>query len=449
MTYKKAGKLDIIKYGFGGIGSNMPFMLAMSYLTFFYTDIFGISSIAVAGLMMVARLIDAFTDPIMGMIGDRTRCKLGRFRPWIIFGAPVLGFSMFLIFFAPNLEPGAKLLYAYATYIFYSLISTVVNIPYQSLTPVMSEDPDQRTVVVASKQGLSVVAMFFIMVLTMPMVNAFGGGQKGWAAFAILSGVLTTLSFWVCAWGAKKYDTMENAGTREAFSLKKQLSLLFKNKPLMMLMIAVGTDVLAAASSSAVNVYYFKYVLNRIDLVPIASTLGLIPSVAMIFFVPLLAKRFGKKPLFIFASALSIVPLVINMFIPNAYVAVIMTMLFMVGFTTKITSDLGWGMLPDCVDYGQWKFGIIGAGTISSSLTFINKLGMAIGGSAASLVLGLVGFVPNVEQSAVVIGTIEFLRFGLPILGYVASCISMRYYELTKDKMAEIRADLNQRNSVK
>ena len=118
MQYKKAGALDIIKYGFGGIGSNIPFMLAMSYLTFFYTDIFGISSIAVAGLMMVARLIDAFTDPIMGMIGDRTRSKLGRFRPWIIFGAPVLGFSVFLIFYAPDLAPNLKLVYAYVTYIF-------------------------------------------------------------------------------------------------------------------------------------------------------------------------------------------------------------------------------------------------------------------------------------------------------------------------------------------
>ena len=131
---------------------------------------------------------------------------------------------------------------------------------------------------------------------------------------------------------------------------------------------------------------------------------------------------------------------------PTAYTAVIMTMLFMVGFTMKITGDLGWGMLPDCVDYGEWKFGIRGEGTVSSSLTFINKLGMAIGGSAASLVLGLVGFVPNVEQTPTVITTIIVLRFGLPILGYIASLISMRYYELNNARMAEMRTELNARN---
>ncbi|MBP8855730.1 MAG: MFS transporter [Oscillospiraceae bacterium] len=449
MQYKKAGTLDIIKYGFGGIGSNIPFALAMSYLTFFYTDIFGISSIAVAGLMMVARLIDAFTDPIMGMIGDRTRSKLGRFRPWIIFGAPVLGFSVFLIFYAPDLAPNLKLVYAYVTYIFYSLATTAVNIPYQSLTPVMSEDPDQRTIVVASKQGLSVVAMLFSMVFTMPLVNVFGGGQKGWAMFAILSGVLTTLSFWMCAWGGKKYDTMDKVANAAPFNLKKQLQLLYKNKPLMMLMIACGTDVLAAAAANAVNVYYFKYVLHRVDLVPITSLLGLIPSIIMIPFIPMLAKKFGKKRLYLTATALSIVPLTINLFIPTAFVSVIVSMLFVLGFTMKIAGDLSWGMLPDCVDYGEWKLGIRGEGTVSSSLTFINKFGMALGGSAASLILGLVGFTANVEQTPLVLNTIIIMRFGLPILGYIASLLSMRYYELTKERMAEIRTDLNERYLAK
>ena len=102
--YERAKFSDVVKYSFGGLGSNLAFILVMSYLTFFYTDIFGISTYVVATLMLVSRFIDAFTDPIMGMIGDNTRSKMGKYRPWIIFGAPVLGLLIFLLFTAPVLQ---------------------------------------------------------------------------------------------------------------------------------------------------------------------------------------------------------------------------------------------------------------------------------------------------------------------------------------------------------
>lgn len=125
----------------------------MSYLTFFYTDIFGIDTYIVSFLMLISRFIDAFTDPMMGILGDHTKSKMGRFRPWIILGAPVLGLLIFLLFTAPDLSTNMKVVYAYEVYIAYSLASTVVNIPYHALTPVLSQDPQQRTVIVTWKQG--------------------------------------------------------------------------------------------------------------------------------------------------------------------------------------------------------------------------------------------------------------------------------------------------------
>ena len=176
---KRASFWDIFKYSFGGIGSNMAFMLVMAYLTFFYTDIFGLDSKVVAFLMLVSRFIDAFTDPLMGMLGDHTVSKMGRFRPWIIFGAPVLGVLLFLLFTAPALSPTMKVVYAYVVYIAYSLASTVVNIPYHSLTPVMSDDAQQRTTIVTWKQGMGTIPQFVVTVLAIPLVEAFGGGAKG------------------------------------------------------------------------------------------------------------------------------------------------------------------------------------------------------------------------------------------------------------------------------
>lgn len=445
--YEKAKFSDVLKYSFGGMGSNLAFFLVMSYLTFFYTDIFGISSYVVATLMLVSRFIDAFTDPIMGMLGDNTRSKMGKYRPWIIFGAPVLGLLVFLLFTAPEMSATMKVVYAYVIYILYSLASTVVNIPYHALTPVISKDPQQRTVIVTWKQGMGTVSQFIITILALPLVELFGGGKQGWAIYGALIGILTTVSFWICAWGGKKYDKVDETVSKEKFNFKENIQLITKNKPMLMLMIAFGTDVLANATYSAVNMYYFKYVLGRVDLVAPVATAILIGGIVSLPFLPFLSKLLGKKRLYWFGSLLSILPLAVMWIKPTAPVIILMSMMGAFGFMSRIPSNMGWAMLPECSDYAEWKYGKRGDGLLSSSMTFINKFGMAIGGFIASFFLGLVGFVANQDQSEVVLNMIVFLRFGMPILGYIASLISMHFYEITSEKYEEIRKDLDKRQN--
>ena len=445
--YEKAKFSDVLKYSFGGMGSNLAFFLVMSYLTFFYTDIFGISSYVVATLMLVSRFIDAFTDPIMGMLGDNTRSKMGKYRPWIIFGAPVLGLLVFLLFTAPEMSATMKVVYAYVIYILYSLASTVVNIPYHALTPVISKDPQQRTVIVTWKQGMGTVSQFIITILALPLVELFGGGKQGWAIYGALIGILTTVSFWICAWGGKKYDKVDETVSKEKFNFKENIQLITKNKPMLMLMIAFGTDVLANATYSAVNMYYFKYVLGRVDLVAPVATAILIGGIVSLPFLPFLSKLLGKKRLYWFGSLLSILPLAVMWIKPTTPVIILMSMMGAFGFMSRIPSNMGWAMLPECSDYAEWKYGKRGDGLLSSSLTFINKFGMAIGGFIASFFLGLVGFVANQDQSEVVLNMIVFLRFGMPILGYIASLISMHFYEITSEKYEEIRKDLDKRQN--
>lgn len=441
--YAKAKFLDVFKYSFGGLGSNLAFFLVMSYLTFFYTDIFGIDTMVVSGLMLISRFIDAFTDPIMGMMGDHTRSKMGKYRPWIIGGAPVLGFLIFLLFTAPELSSQMKVIYVYVVYIAYSLASTVVNIPYHSLTPVMSQDPYQRTVIVSWKQGMGTVSQFIITIMALPLVELFGGGKQGWAIYGALIGILTTAAFWICAWGGKKYDVCDMKAERVPMNMAKDMKLLVKNKPMLMLMIAFGTDVLANATYSAVNMYYFKYVLNRVDLVPQVASATLFAGIILLPLLPAMSKLFGKKRLYWFGSLLSIIPLAVMWLNPTAPVLVLMSMMGAFGFISRIPSNLGWAMLPECSDYGEWKFGQRADGLMSSSLTFINKFGMAVGGFIASFFLGLVGFVANQEQTPQVLNMIVFLRFGMPVIGYIASLISMAFYEITNEKYDEIRKDLD------
>ena len=372
---------------------------------------------------------------------------LQKYRPWIIFGAPVLGPLVFLLFTAPEMSATMKVVYAYVIYILYSLASTVVNIPYHALTPVISKDPQQRTVIVTWKQGMGTVSQFIITILALPLVELFGGGKQGWAIYGALIGILTTVSFWICAWGGKKYDKVDETVSKEKFNFKENIQLITKNKPMLMLMIAFGTDVLANATYSAVNMYYFKYVLGRVDLVAPVATAILIGGIVSLPFLPFLSKLLGKKRLYWFGSLLSILPLAVMWIKPTAPVIILMSMMGAFGFMSRIPSNMGWAMLPECSDYAEWKYGKRGDGLLSSSLTFINKFGMAIGGFIASFFLGLVGFVANQDQSEVVLNMIVFLRFGMPILGYIASLISMHFYEITSEKYEEIRKDLDKRQN--
>ena len=449
---RRAKFSDVVKYSFGGIGSNLPFLLIMSYMTFFYTDVFGISTAAAAGLMFVARIIDVITDPIMGILIDRTHSKMGRFRPYIIYGAPVLGLVIFMLFTTPSFSPGAKVVYAYVAYIGYSIASTVVNIPYHSLTAIMSEDTDQRTVIVSWKQGMSIFPQFLIA-LSFPVVTFFGGSTTstlGWSVYGAIVGIVTTIVFWICAWGGKPYDTMDKYYTKvekkKDKNILKEVGLLLKNKPLILLLIAFGTDLFAAALSNAVFIYYYKYVLHQEGWVAITSLASLIASTLAIFTIAPLAKKFGKKNLNIWISIICIIPNIVLMFAPNLTLALLTAMTSVYCFTVQITSTLGWAMLPDCVDWGEWKFNVRTDGLTTSTMTFMNKLCSAIAASGALLVLDAIGFVPGQEQTQLVRNAIVFLMLGAPILGHVATVISMYFYELTKTRVNEIHQELAMRH---
>lgn len=439
--------LNIGKYAVGGVGFSITNQIVLAYLTFFCTDIFGVSSMTVAGLMLITKIIDAITDPIMGFIADQTRTKRGRYRPYLMFGAPVLAVLIFLLFSAPDLSSNMKVVFIYIAYIGYSLAFTVVGVPFTSLVPVIAKDPVERTMVVSWKNVMIQVGRLFITSFALPLVEVFGGGVIGWRRFGALVGVIITLCFWCVAWGLKKYDTVDLEIKRPNVNMRKEMHLITKNKPLLMLMIAFGTDMIANSTLLAVNVYYFKYVLNRVDLVPVTSLALTITGVITNLMVPALTKKFGKKPLYIWGSFLSMVPLAVLLIKPNVPASALVVLIALFGLISTLPSSLAWAMLPDCVDYAEYKTGLVGNGVVSSTFTFMNKFCMALGSSMASFILALAGFIANQPQTKGVLFMIVVLRFGIPVLGYIASLLSMHFYELTDERNREIRTALEEKRN--
>lgn len=442
---KKHDYLNFGKYAVGGVGFSMTNMIVLSYLTFFCTDFFGISSLTVAGLMLVTKIIDAITDPIMGFIADQTRTKSGRYRPYLIYGAPVLGVLIYLLFSAPELTPAMKIVFIYVVYIAYSLAFTVVGIPFTSLVPVLAKDATERTMVVSWKNVMIQVGRLFITSFALPIVELFGGGTTGWGRFGALVGVMITLCFWCVAWGLKQYDTIDLAVEKPKVNMLKEMHLITKNKPLFMLMLAFGTDMIANSTLLAVNMYYFKYVLGRVDLVPVTSIALTVTGVLSNLAIPFLTKKIGKKNLYWFGSLFSILPLAVLFVKPIVPSSALIVLITLFGLISTVPSALAWAMLPDCVDYAEYITGIKGNGVVSSTFSFMNKFCGAIGAFLASYLLGIFGFAANQEQSRTVISAIVFLRFGVPILGYIASLISMYFYELTEERNLEVRKALDER----
>lgn len=433
------------KYSFGGVGYSMTNMLILTYLTFFCTDIFGISSMTVAGLMLVTRVIDAITDPIMGFIADHTRTRWGRYRPYLLFGSPVLGVCIWLLFSAPQLSAGMKVVFIYAAYIAYSLAFTAVGVTFTALVPIVGKTARQRTTTVSWKNVMIQVGRTVITVFSLPIVEALGGGRTGWSRYGMLVGVVITLCFWMAAWSAKPYDTVDFKVKRKKIDLKSEAALIVKNRPLLMLMIAFGTDMIANSALLAANMYYFKYVLGREELVPVTSLALTLTGVAANVLLPKLVEKTDKKNLYWAGSLLSIVPLAVLLVKPVVPDSLLLVLISIFGLVSALPSALAWVMLSDCTDYAEYLTGVEGSGVVSSTFAFFNKLGGAVGASLASYFLGLAGFIANQEQTKTVIFVIVFLRFGTPILGYIASLIAMHFYDLTEDKNIEIRKALSER----
>lgn len=442
--------MDIFKYSLGGLGVTLITNLVMSYLNFFLTDIFGITAFAVAGIMLVSRIVDAVTDPVMGMIADRTKSKWGKFRPWILFFSPVLGIAIFALFYTPTISEEMKIIYAYAIFIFYSIAVTIVSVPYFALVPVLSKDAHTRTVIISWKSVMCQVAVLCITVFALPLVELFGGGQKGWASLGALIGVISTVLLWIAASGAKYHDKSSinevvKKKNKEKNVTIQELKILFKTKPLLILVLAFGISFLANTLLNSANMYYFKYILHKENWIPIVMFASMGASIIASMALPKLEATFGKKKLFIGTSLICAVPLLILGIKPEVSFPVLITILVIFGFTYGLVSSLPWAMVPDCIDYAEWKHGVQLNGLFTATFTFVQKCGTAIGGFLSGILLGAVGFVANQEQTQSVLNMIVSMRFVIPAVLFAITVVVLYFYEITPEKTKAISEELEKR----
>ena len=456
----EASEKDLWLYSIGNFSNNLIFMFVALYIMYFYTNILGLSAVAAGTIFMVARLVDAFTDPLMGMIVDHTNTKkFGKYRPYIMFGAPFLGVSFIMMFVNPGFSGGAKLVYAYAAYIVYSLAWTCVQIPQLALPIILSNDFAKRTRVQAIFQSFGAVASMVVTSWALPMLEKFGGmdSPEAWNMVCMIFAVLATILFILSSMSVRRLDVYNpNADKKKGenapkITFKERISVITKNRALLCVLLAYGTDMFASQISSSVRIYFFKYNMDgRTDLISYIGYAGTVIAFAMILFIQPFVRKLGKRIGITIMETLSIFASLLLLFAaPGKNVMLVMTSFILSTLLFSITNMLSRSAVFDAANYAQVKTGIDGNALVSSTFTFVNKCAQAFSAFFAGSILTSTGYRADLaRQSDGTLQAILYLMTLVPIAAYICSLIGMYFYPLDKkgekdlqEKMKQIRAD--------
>ena len=436
------------------MSSSMFWKIFSYYLPIFYSDVFELSLAQTATLMFVTRIWDTVSDPMMGVIADRTETRWGKYRPYLLWFAVPFAIAGVLLFTTPNLGENGKLIWAYCTYILMMTVYTGINVPYASMLGVITDDSDEKTVFSSYRMFFAYAGSFIALFAWEPLCNTFQsitdsvttGWQYAMVVLASMCIVLFLLSFLM---------TKEHISVKPTKLGNDFLSLLSNLPWWMLTMGSVCTNLFNTVRGSTVA-YYFKYYIGEnanIDLgltsfiffAGVFLAVGEACNMAGVVIAVPLSKWLGKKSTFIL-SALSLIVFSIAFFYVPCTNLGFITMLLLqiiISIFTGVVSPLVWSMYADVADYARWKDGAHCTGLIFSSGSFAQKLGGAVAGSAVLMVLDAFGLVPNApfQTSEAMMGlriTISWIPAGIAAV----MAIIFMLYPLSKHKMEDIAYEL-------
>jgi glycoside/pentoside/hexuronide:cation symporter, GPH family len=432
-----------VGYSLGDSAANLYWKTFEFFLAIFYTDVFGIPAAAVGIMLLVTRLGDAAADLLMGSIADRTRTRWGHFRPYLLWSALPLAVVGVLTFTTPHLSSGHKLLYAYITYGSLMLIYTAVNTPYSALMGVMTSNSIERTSISSIRFVGAFTTGLFVQYFTLRFVHFLGRGSdaRGWQLTMVLYGALAIVLLLLCFVSTHERVIPPAHADSNAAS-KWALVRLLRSWPWLIL---VGTQILtvsAFAIEGSASTYYFKYFLKRQDILGLFLAANGLAYVAAVLVTPHLARRVGKK--FLFILSLSLGGLVVGFYslARPSDIAFVFALQIVSSFMFGFKSPLVFAMFADEADHTEWQSGQRITGLVIGSAIFSTKTGMAVGGWMVGLILAHYGYVANVSQTGRSLHGIILSMSWIPCVMVLSAAVAMAFYPLDDAFMAKIEREL-------
>lgn len=439
-------KKEKIAYGLGDTASNIIFQTVMLFLTFFYTDIFGISPAVVGTLFLVVRVIDAVTDPIMGALTDATHTKYGSYRPYLLWLAIPFAVISVITFTTPEMDDTNKIIYAFVTYTLLMLVYTAINIPYSALGGVLSGNPNERVSIQSYRFVFGMLGGLLVTSCTLPLVKWFGNGnnEMGYQLTMLVMSCLGVVLFLICF----RYTKERVSNPPHKLSLKTQLHVLWQNQPFKILCMAALVLLTSMVLRTTLAIYYVKYVLGKEDLITEFVTLGMIGNILGCACAQPLSKRLDKKAAYVYLQYISAILSCIAFFVPNEHVLLAFLVYFSWCFFTQMATPLLWAKMADTIDYGVWQNGLRLTGLVYASIVFFIKLGLALGGAIAGWLLAYYQYQANVELSEATKNGILTSFTLYPAIGSVLVALIMSKYSLDNKTIKKITADLTQKSNL-
>ncbi|MBJ7880638.1 MFS transporter [Gelidibacter salicanalis] len=470
---QKLSVKEKIGYSLGDLAANLVFQTLMTYLAYFYTDIYGLKPNDASIIILSVGLVAAFAfNPIMGAIADRTNTRWGKFRPWILWTAVPLGIVALLAFSTPDFSYKGKVIYAVITYTLLLMLYAANNLPYSALSGVITGNMGERNSISSYRFVAVMVAQFFVQVFMLPIIETAGGGDKAvgieivmtW--LAIIGSVMLLITF---------FTTKERIVPKpeQKSTLKEDIGDLVKNRPWILMLVLTALVFITLAIKGGSYVYYFENYVDETALTqflepilaflsgigfnffsgnPVSAGFGLFNAggisfmIVGIMFSKGLADRYGKRNIFgifLFVSTLFILAFYI---IPSTAVGLMFLSQIFHGFFYGITIPLLWAMIADVADYSEWKTNRRATAIIFSAMMVGLKGGLSIGSALVTGILGSYGYNADlpIQSDDAILGTKMLVSIYAAIPFLVGTGL-LFFYEINKNMEVQIEKDLKER----
>jgi GPH family glycoside/pentoside/hexuronide:cation symporter len=396
--------------------------------------------------MLIARFWDMVSDPIMGIIADRTNTRWGKFRPYILWMALPYSVLAVLTFTTPDLGATGKVIYAGVTYFLLMTVFTAINLPYSSLGAVMTSDSYERAELNSYRFIFAFVGQFIVTGTALTLALYFGKGDnaKGYQYTLILFSIISFILFMI-TFKTTRERVKPPKGQKE--SLKEDFKNLIRNRPWVILFFVGIISFIMFAMQNLSIAYYFKYYIGKEENVQLFNVIGTVALIVAIPFSKPLAKRFGKRNVFVASSLLSGFFFIL-LYIPGITdIKLIYTFNILAKMTYAPAVPLLWTMLADTADYSEWKTGRRATGLVFSAATFAQKAGWGIGGALAGWLLAIFQFEPNVDQTETAITGIKLMISVFPGILYMSCAFLLYFYAIDHKTCLIMQVELEDRRA--
>ena len=441
-----------VGYGLGAVGKDLVYALVSGFILYYYNDVLGISGTFTGIMMMAARVFDAFNDPFMGVIVEKTHTRMGKFRPWILSGTVLNALILYGMFAMPESVTGkAMLVYASVAYVLWGVTYTLMDIPFWSMIPAITGPGQERENLSVIGRTCSSIGFAVPTILTLTLVTRLGSSvRQGFAFVAAGAAVIFIIVEVVCVMMVREHEVAR----QETPSVKQMLSALVHNDQAMVVVVGIIVFNASLYLTTQLAVYFFKYDMHNPDLYGLFGTVGGGTQILAMASLPMLRKRFSAKRILTGALLITIAGYAYlftlsSLGIRSVGLLLIAPFIIYIGFglATVLTTIF----LADSVDYGEYKTGARNESVIFSMQTFVVKLASAISVLIAGVGIDAIGLIQTtddvipVQAPGALLG-LRLLMVAVPVAGLIFSIIFFqRKYRLTEAENARIAEELRKR----